>query len=236
MALRRGELAKATETAILRPTATVADADAVCAEARQLHLGGVCVLPFHVAHVAGQLKGSDVRVIALISFPFGADTGAVKAVAAARAVQDGALDVEVVMGTARFLSGDLGGVRDELVAVRRAMHDAAGTTGREPLLRAVIETGYLDDRRIRLAARTVLAARVDGVVASTGLGPQAATRLDVELLREEVGPGVLVKAAGTVRTLEEAQDSGRSRCQPHRRHAAGRDARRGAGLGGGGRS
>ncbi len=140
MALRRSELAKATEVALLRAQATVADAEAACDEARALHLGAVCVLPCLVAPVAERLRGSDVRVVALVSFPFGADVAVAKAEAAAAAIADGAHEVEVVMGTGRFLSGDVNGVRDELVAARRAIAAAAGTTGREPLLRAVIET------------------------------------------------------------------------------------------------
>jgi deoxyribose-phosphate aldolase len=202
VAPRPGELAKAIEAVLLRPTATFADVDAACAEARQRHVAALCVLPVHVASAAAALDGSDVKLVALVGFPFGADIPAVKAAAATAALDAGAHEVEVVMALAAFLSGDVNGVRDELQTIVRAAHARI----RSSLVRAVVETSYLDDRRTRLAARVLKAAGVDMAVTATGLGPRTVSPLDVELLREELGVGVPIKAAGGVRTRAEALD------------------------------
>jgi deoxyribose-phosphate aldolase len=205
MAPRPGELAKAVESVLLRPVATVQDLDAACDEALAGHVAALCVLPVHVAQAATRLAGSDVKVVALISFPFGADVAEVKAAAAERALMDGADDLEVMMGLHRFLSGGVNETRDELVAIVRAVRLRTLSNGRRPAqVRAVVETSHLDDRRIRLAARVVHAAGVDMVVTSSGLGPRSTTVLDVELLREELGGAIAIKAAGGIRTHGEA--------------------------------
>jgi len=205
MAPRPGELAKAVESVLLKPVTTAQDLDAACDEALQGHIAALCVLPIHVAHAAERLKGGDVKVVAMISFPFGADTAEVKAAAAERALADGADDLEVMMGLQRFLSGEVNETRDELAAIVRAVRLRTLSNGRRPAqVRAVVETSYLDDRRIRLAARVVHAAGVDMVVTSSGLGPRSTSVLDVELLREEVGGALAIKAAGGVRTHAEA--------------------------------
>ncbi len=198
-------MAKAVESILIRPTAARDDVDAACAEARRLHVAAVCVLPAHVARAAEQLDGGDVKLVALVSFPFGADTSEVKTAAAMAAFDDGADEVEVMLGLHAFLSGDVNGARDELAAIVRSAQLRTLANGRRrPAIRAVVETAYLDDRRIRLAARVLRAAGVDMAVTSTGLGPRGTSVLDVELLREELGPGITIKAAGGVRTRDEA--------------------------------
>jgi len=71
MAPRPGELAKAVESVLLKPVTTAQDLDDACDEALTGHIAALCVLPVHVAHAADRLKGGDVKVVALISFPFG---------------------------------------------------------------------------------------------------------------------------------------------------------------------
>jgi deoxyribose-phosphate aldolase len=207
VALRPHELAKALEAVLLRPTLTFSDVDELCAAARDRHLAAACVLPCHVARAAPVLRGSDVKLVAMIGYPFGADVPSVKVAAANAALADGADELEVVIALSTFLSGDVNAVRDDLAGVVRAARLFTMTNGRRvPHVRAVIETAYLDDRRIRLAARVARAAEVDAVVTSTGLGPRTVSVLDVELLREELGGGVVIKAAGGVRTRREAEE------------------------------
>lgn len=200
---RPTDIAKALEVMAIRPNLTVADIERLCAEARDAHVAAICVPPVHVARAAALVRGSDIKLVALVSFPAGADTTAVKAAACVAAAEDGADEVEVVMALSAFLSGDPNGVRDELQAIVHACQlRELRATGRALVVRAVIETGYLDDPRIRLAARVLRAAKVDVAVTSTGLAPKPASPLDVELLREELG-SLPIKATGGVRTVDE---------------------------------
>ena len=155
-------------------------------------------MPPRAPELAKALESTLLRANAAAS-----DVAAVKLAAAQAAADDGASEVEVVMGLAPFLAGDLPATRDEIAAVVRAFRLRGG---RAVGVRGVIESAYLDDRRIRLAARVLAAANVDSVVVATGLAPRGASPLDVELLRGELDPRIGIKAVGGMRTLEEAAD------------------------------
>lgn len=185
---------------LLRPRATDADCAALCAQALELHVAAVCVPPTHVPVAAEALRGSDVKLVALISHPLGADRPQVKARACRQALEDGAQEVEVVVDLSRFASGDPNHVRDELRLCARVAREARP----EALVRAVIDTAAFDDRTLRLLARAVAAGGADMLVTSTGLAPEPPDALDVELMREELGAGIALKAVRAVRAPEEA--------------------------------
>ena len=207
MAPRPGDILKTLELVALRGAASSEDVRAACAEALAHHVAALCVLPCHVACAAAELERSDVRLVALIDFPFGGDVPGVRQAAVEQALTDGADDVEVMIALPTFLDGDVNAVRDDLAAIVRAVRLRHAASGRRaPQVRAVVETAYLDDRRIRLAARVLRAAKVDLAVTATGLGPRTVSPLDVELLREELAGAIPIKAAGGVRTHQEALD------------------------------
>ncbi len=186
----------------LRPRAAAGVCRDFCAVALEHHVAAVCVPPTHVVGAVEGLHGSDVKVVALISHPFGADTPAVKAQACREAIAAGAQEVEVVVDLAAFASGYPGHIREEL---RRCLAGAREVNA-EALVRAVIETGTFDDRHLRLLARAVLAAEVDMLVTSSGLAPEADGLLDIALMREEVGADLLVKAVRGARSQVEVEE------------------------------
>ena len=199
MTRRTGDIAKSVELMLLRPRATPADCEALCRAALERHVAAVCVPPTHVALAADLLRGGDVKLVALISHPFGADRPDIKARACRRAIEDGAQEVEIAVDLGQFGGGDPNHVRDEL----RLCAQVAREADTEALVRAVIDTGAYDDRTLRLLARAVVAAEVDMLVTSSGLSPEPEGVLDVELMREEVGAGIGVKAVRAARTLDE---------------------------------
>ena len=142
----------------------------------------------------------------MISFPFGADIAEVKAAAAERALVDGADDLEVMMGLQRFLSG--GGERD----ARRAGRDRARrrACGRSRTGAGRRRCGPWSRRRTSTTAASAWPPASSTRPASTwcvtssGLGPRSTSVLDVELLREELGGAIAIKAAGGIRTHGEA--------------------------------
>ncbi len=73
------------------------------------------------------------------------------------------------------------------------------------LVRAVLESCYLEDRALRLAGRVVASAGLDGATTSTGVGPEGATEHAVRVLREELPPSCMVKAAGGILSVEDAR-------------------------------
>jgi deoxyribose-phosphate aldolase len=204
--VRRGveELARSLEATLVRPTALVADVEQLAARARELACAAIVVLPPLVATARARVGRGPVHVVAAIGLPFGAEGAEATAATCARAVADGADVLDVVASLPLLANGDFPAARDELAAAVAAAAGAA-PEGRHIVVRAMIETCYLQPAAWRLAARLAHAAGCDGVVCATGLGPEGATPAAIGALRAELPPGSVVKAQGGIRTLADAQ-------------------------------
>lgn len=199
------ELAKTIDHTLLRADGTAKDVERLCREATHHHFAAVCVFPYFVPLAHELLQAADVKVCAVIAFPFGAEAARTKVVAAEEAVGRGADELDVVMNLPAMLSGDFGRVRDELTSVVRAVRLHAVNGGKGPVVvKAIIETCYLLNRMKKLACMIVEQAGCDFVKTSTGVGPQGATVHDVQLLRDCLGASVGVKASGGIRTCRDA--------------------------------
>ena len=104
--VRLEELAKTIDHTLLRADATAPDVERFCEEAAEYHFAAVCVFPHWVPLATAALNGADVKVCAVISFPFGADTTRVKVAAVEEAVGQGAGELDVVMNIQAMLSGE----------------------------------------------------------------------------------------------------------------------------------
>jgi deoxyribose-phosphate aldolase len=200
------QIAKSIDHTLLRAEATAADVETLCREAASYHFAAVCVFPHYVPMCASLLKGTDVKTCTVISFPYGADTQRVKALAADEAVRGGADELDVVMNISAFLSGEFGLVRDELAAVVRTARMRGVNLARgQVIVKAIIETCYLDEKLKRLACKVCEQAGVDFVKTSTGVGPHGATVKDIELLRDCLDAHIGVKASGGIRTAADLE-------------------------------
>ncbi len=69
----------------------------------------------------------------------------------------------------------------------------------------IIEAALLTDEEKVVASQLSKVAGADFVKTSTGFGPGGATPEDVALMRRVVGPDIGVKAAGGIKTAEDAR-------------------------------
>lgn len=194
----REALAARIDHTLLRPEATPADIDRLCEEALRYGCAAVCVNPIYVARAAARLAGTPIKVATVVGFPLGASLTATKVAEAALALSQGAREIDVVMPIGLLKAGEIEMVRADLQAVAAVCH-AAGA-----LCKVILETGLLTPEEKTLAARLAVEAGADFVKTSTGFGPGGATAEDVALLRRVVGPSIGVKAAGGIRTAEQA--------------------------------
>ena len=204
MAVRLEELAKTIDQTLADPNPGPEELAEVCRRAQELHVASVSVPVAHVAAAAEELRGSDVKVCALIGFPSGRARTKVKLLEAQQALAEGAGELELVLNTAALRAGDARLVLDELVSLVRLVRLGTANGGRGAvLLKAVIGTASLDDCLKKLAAKIVELAEFDFAQTGTGYGNDAATIQDVELLREFLPEHVGVKASGGVETLDD---------------------------------
>jgi deoxyribose-phosphate aldolase len=202
MALRLEELAKTIDQTLLDARASRREIEETCLRVRELHLASVCVLPLHVAAAAELLRNSDVKVCAVVGYPEGAEAPKAKIAEAERCLDEGAGELEFALNVAAMLANDFALVRDELTAFAGTIRMRTANGGRGAVvLKAIIGTSRLDEKRKKLACRIVERAEVDFVQTSANGAP--ATIHDVELLRDCLSESVGVKASGGLETLDD---------------------------------
>jgi deoxyribose-phosphate aldolase len=184
---------------LLKPDATRAQIEQLCAEAARFGFATVCINPTWVALAAARLRGTPVGVCAVVGFPLGATTPDVKQFETRRVIFDGAREVDMVINIGALKSGDLRAVERDIEAVVQPCRDARVTS------KVIIEAALLTDDEKVTACTLARAACADFVKTSTGFGPGGATVADVALMRRVVGGEMGVKAAGGVRDLQALQ-------------------------------
>lgn len=194
-----GTLAHMIDHTVLKPDATQDEIAQLCYEARQHGFASVCVNPGYVNLCAELLKGSGVDVCTVVGFPLGATSTDAKVFESQKAIRDGATELDMVINVGALKSRDYEVVEQDIASVARACH-AAGA-----ILKVIIEAALLTDEEKVIACQLAKVAGADFVKTSTGFGPGGATAEDVLLMRRVVGPDIGVKAAGGIRTYEDAQ-------------------------------
>ena len=187
---------KAIDHSLLRPELTVRDVLDGCALAARYDVASVCVRPLDVGRARDALAGSDVAVGTVVGFPHGSNTTPVKVAESRRALDDGAVELDLVLPIGMLRSGEDDYVRADV----RAVVEVAATAG--ALVKVILENAYLTDDEIVRGCRLSEQAGADYVKTSTGFAPSGATTEDLVLMRATVSPHIRVKAAGGVRTLD----------------------------------
>jgi len=182
---------------ILKPDATQAQIENLCAEARAYQFATVCVNPAYVPLSAELLKGTEIGVCAVVGFPLGATFPKMKAAETRQVVRAGATEIDTVINIGALKSGNFELVLRDIQAVVEA------TDGRARV-KVILEMCYLDQREKIIGCLLSKEAGADFVKTSTGFGPGGATLEDVALMRRVVGYEMQVKAAGGIRTLQDA--------------------------------
>ena len=194
------QIAKMIDHSILHPTFDDHKLEEECQVARRYNVASVCVKPYAVKKAVDLLKGSEVAVGCVIAFPHGNSTINVKVFETEIAIQDGAVEIDMVINIGKALQGDWDYIEEELAAV------AAVT-------KVIFENDFMpDDSYIIKLCELCTKTGCDYVKTSTGFGfvkqadgnynYKGATLEHLELMRKHAGPDVKVKAAGGVRDLD----------------------------------
>lgn len=197
--LSRSQLAALIDHTLLKPEATAAQIEQLCAEAVRYGFAAVCVNPAYVKLAVRLLRRSPIAVCTVAGFPLGATLPEVKAYEAARALELGVREIDMVLNIGALRSGDEATVARDIRAVVKAVRAGGG------VLKVILETPLLTDDQKRAACRIAKKCGADFVKTATGFAGGGATVADVTLMRETVGPKMGVKAAGGIRSLADAQ-------------------------------
>lgn len=192
-------LAKMIDHTLLKPEATPDQIAQLCFEARKYGFASVCVNPTWVTLCAQLLQGSPVKVCTVIGFPLGASAPEVKAFETQTAIDQGATEIDMVINIGALKARDLDLVARDIRGVVNVAHS------HRAIVKVIIEAVLLTDEDKTVACLIAKEAGADFVKTSTGFASGGATTHDVALMRRVVGPELGVKAAGGVRTYEDAE-------------------------------
>lgn len=191
------DLAKFIDHTLLKPGATRAQIEQLCAEAAEHQFASVCVNGSRVELAYSLLEESEVQVCTVVGFPLGAMDADAKRYETEAAVDAGAQEIDMVMNVGRFKDGE----HDYIVREIRDVVEAAD----DRIVKVILETCLLTDDEIAQACKLVVQAQAHFVKTSTGFNSAGATLEHVKLMRETVQQFAGVKAAGGVRNATDAR-------------------------------
>jgi deoxyribose-phosphate aldolase len=189
------KLVKLIDHTLLKPEATTEDIEKLCREAAQFGFYSVCVNPTWVAKAKSLLRGTAVKVCAVVGFPLGAQSPEIKTLEARRALREGAQEIDMVINIGALKSKDDRLVARDIRGVVEACDEARAVS------KVILETALLNDEEKVRGCQLAMKANADFVKTSTGFSKSGATVEDIALMARTVAPRKLgVKASGGVRT------------------------------------
>ena len=203
--ITKDSLARMIDHTLLRSDAKTDEIKQLCKEAATFHFASVCVNPYFVPVAKKFLEelNASVKICTVIGFPLGATSSIAKAAEAFDSVKNGADEIDMVIDIGKAVESDTSGsglddVRKEIEAIRKI---CCGHT----ILKVIIETCYLSETQKVNLCQIVTEAGADYIKTSTGFGTDGARLEDVRLFRKFLGKNVKIKAAGGIKTIEQAK-------------------------------
>jgi deoxyribose-phosphate aldolase len=194
MTLDAKSLAERIDHTLLKPDAGFLEIDALCREALLYGFATVCVNPVWVSTASGILRGGIPRVCSVVGFPLGATT--CMDGETARAVEDGASEIDMVIPVGHLKAGDS-------TTVSRTIERVVVAASGRPV-KVILETCLLTNPEKVEACRLAAGSGASWVKTSTGFSTGGATVEDIRLMVASVGGRLGVKASGGIRSLSDA--------------------------------
>ena len=195
--MKISEILSKCDHTLLSVSATLEDIKAICDDGIKYSTASVCIPPSYVKE-AKDYVGDRLAICTVIGFPNGYSTTATKVFEAKDAIANGADEIDTVINIGWLKAKRYGDILAELKALREACGDK--------ILKVIIETCLLTEEEKVEMCRIVTESGADYIKTSTGFSTGGATREDVSLFAANIGKGVLIKAAGGIASLTDAED------------------------------
>lgn len=198
------EILRHIDHTCLDPYATWDQIKSLCDEAIQYQTASICIPPCYVKRVKQQY-GEQIPICTVIGFPLGYSTTASKLLEAQQAIAEGASEIDMVINICDVKNGNFAAIQSEIAQIKQ-------TIGSH-ILKVIVETCYLSQQEKIQMCQVVTDAQADYIKTSTGFGSAGAKLEDIALFQQHIGPGVKIKAAGGIRTIEDLEAFLHAGCQ-----------------------
>lgn len=182
---------------LLAVDATWSDIKQICDDGMKYKTASVCIPASYVSQAAEYVEGK-LAICTVIGFPNGYSTTAVKVFEAKNAVENGADEIDMVINVGWAKDGRFDDILNEIKEVKSVCGGK--------ILKVIIETCLLTDDEKKEMCRVVTESGADFIKTSTGFSKGGATREDIALFAANIGENVKMKAAGGIRSFEDAED------------------------------
>jgi len=186
-------LASKIDHTLLKADTSKEEITKLCDEAKQYGFASVCVPPYWVRECKNQLRDSKVKIATVVAFPMGYSATPAKVEECRRAIDEGAVEIDMVLNIIALKAGDYNYLKNELTSAGTIVQLRGGK------LKVIIETGLLTRDEIIMACDLCSKLSVDFVKTSTGYIDKGATVEDVKLLRAHLPKNIKIKASGGIR-------------------------------------
>lgn len=190
------EILKHVDHTLLLQTATWGEIRQICDDAMKYHTASVCIPPCYVKQASEYVQGK-MAVCTVIGFPNGNMTTEAKEFETRDALANGASEIDMVINVGWLKDQNYELIEEEIRTLKRACG--------EKILKVIIETCLLTDEEKVKMCEIVTRAGADYIKTSTGFSTGGATFADVKLFADHVGPGVKIKAAGGISSMDDAE-------------------------------
>ncbi|MGL4606704.1 MAG: deoxyribose-phosphate aldolase [Eubacteriaceae bacterium] len=191
------EILSKVDHTLLSQTATWEDIKKICDDGMKYKTASVCIPPFFVKR-AKEYVGGKVKICTVIGFPNGYNTTATKVFETEDAIKNGADEIDMVANLSLIREG----LWNEVIADIKAVKAAC----KENVLKVIIETCLLTEEEKIKMCQCVTEAGGDYIKTSTGFSTGGATLEDIQLFGKYIGKGVKIKAAGGIKSIEDAEN------------------------------
>ena len=190
------DIASRIDHTLLKAFSTWEGIEKLCKEAIANNTASVCVPPSYVKRIH-DAYGDKLTICTVVGFPLGYETTKGKIADTVQCLEDGATEIDMVVNICEIKNNNYEYVKDEIAALRKVVGDK--------ILKVIIETCYLtEEEKIKLC-QIVTECKADYIKTSTGFGTGGATISDIKLFKANIGTDIKIKAAGGIRTAEDAQ-------------------------------
>lgn len=181
---------------LLSPSATWEEIKVICDDGIKYKTASVCIPPCYVKKAHDYVNGK-VRICTVIGFPNGANTTEVKAIEAQNAIDNGADEIDMVI--------NIGNLKDKMYDEILEEIKILKSVCKNKILKVIIETCLLDEEEKIRMCEIVTLSGADFIKTSTGFSTGGATFEDIALFKKHVSGNVKIKAAGGIKTLDDAE-------------------------------
>lgn len=189
------EILKMVDHTLLNQTTTVSEIKKLCDEGMDYNVASICIPPCYVGYAKEYTKG-NIPICTVVGFPNGYMTTDVKIFETKTYINNGADEIDMVVNISMLKNKQFNLIEKEIKEIKNV--------SKNKILKVIIETCLLTEEEKIKMCEIVSNSGADYIKTSTGFSTEGATFEDIKLFKKQISSDVKIKAAGGIKTIDDA--------------------------------